>query len=90
MNERGHYGSARVGQVALPATTVYVEREQSTVAHVFGVVAIIGVALWAHHQSRQIKQLYQATGEPYQSFTASAGASLRGLVDRVRSKGRNS
>ena len=90
MNARGHYGSVSVGQVALPATTVYVEREQSTAAHVLGALGIIGVALWAHHQSRQIKQLYKATGEPYQSFTASAGASLRGLVDRVRPKGKNS
>ena len=89
MNARGHYGVS-VGQVVQPATTVYVEREQSTAAHVLGALGIIGVALWAHHQSRQIKQLYQTTGAPYQSFTASAGASLRGLVDRIRPKGKNS
>lgn len=90
MSARGHYGSARVGQVALPATTVYVEREPSTVGRIFGALAVVGAALWARHQSRQIEQLYKTTGLPYQSFTTSASASLRGLVDRIRPKGKNS
>jgi hypothetical protein len=89
MSERGHYGPARTGQIALPATTVYVEREPSAVARIFGTIAVVGAALWARHQSRQIEQLYKTTGLPYQSFTASAGASLRGLAARVRPKGRN-
>ena len=90
MSERGHYGSARVGQFALPATTVYVEREPSTAKQIFSALAVVGAALWARHQSRQIEQLYKTTGLPYQSFTASMGASLLGLVDRVRPKGKNS
>jgi hypothetical protein len=89
MSERGHYGPARTGQIALPATTVYVEREPST-AQTLGRIAAVGVVLlWARHQVRQIEQLYKTTGLPYQSFTASAGASLRGLAARVRPKGRN-
>lgn len=90
MRERGHYGSARVGQVALPATTVYVERVPSTAQTLARIAAAGVVLLWARYQVRQIEQLYKTTGLPYQSFTASAGASLRGLVDRVRPKGKTS
>lgn len=96
MSERGHYGSVRVGQIAPPVTTVYVERERSTVARILGVIVVIGSvgsALWTRHQSRQIEQLYKTTGLPYQSFTSSlrqgAGSTLRGLAERVRPQGRN-
>lgn len=96
MNQRGQYGTARVGQV-IPAPAVYVarEREPSTVAWILGAAVLGSALLWARHQSRQIEQLYKKTELPYQSFTTSlrqsAGASLRGIAERVRPKrqGRN-
>ena len=91
MNGRGQYGSARVGQLPSRATTVYVEREPSSVgAWILGTIAVGGAVLWARYQSRQIEQLYKTAGLPHQSFPSSlrqgAGSSLRGLAERVRTK----
>lgn len=93
MNERGHYGSngvPRIGQVAPAPAAVYVEREPSSVVRILGALAVVGSVLWTRHQSRQIEQLYKKAGLPYQSFPASlrqgAGASLRGIAERVRPK----
>lgn len=90
MNDRGQYGSPRVGQMAPRTTTVYVEREPSSIARILGGIVVVGGALWARHQSKQIEQLYKTSGQPYQSFAGSlrqgAGSTLRGLADRVRPK----
>jgi len=76
--------------VPAPAA-VYVEREPSSVgAWILGTIAVGGAVLWARHQSRQIEQLYKTAGLPQQSFAEGlrqgAGASLRGLAERVRPK----
>lgn len=89
MNDRGQYGAPRVGQSPPRATTVYVERKPSSVgAWVLGTIAVGGAVLWARHQSRQIEQLYKTAGLPQQGFAEGlrqgAGASLRGLAERVR------
>ena len=90
MNDRGQYGPPRIGQLAPRTTTVYVERESSSIARILGGILVVGGALWSRHQSKQIEQLYKTAGLPYQSFTGSirqgAGSTLRSLVDRVRSK----
>ena len=98
MNDRGQYGSSRVGQS--PPTTVYVAREpSSTATWILGTIAVGGAVLWARHQSQQIEQLYKTAGLPQQSFAAGlresarslpsrASASLRGLAERVRPKRR--
>jgi len=91
MNSRGQYGSSRVGQVVPAPAAVYVEREPSSVgAWILGTIAVGGAVLWARHQSRQIEQLYKTAGLPQQSFAEGlrqgAGASLRGLAERVRPK----
>ena len=91
MNGRGQYGPTHVGQLAPQATTVYVEREpSSTGAWILGTIAVGGALLWARHQSRQLEQLYKTAGLPQQSFAEGlrqgAGASLRGLAERVRPK----
>lgn len=88
MNDRGQYGTPRVGQAVPRNTTVYVEREPSSLARILGGIVIVGGALWARHQSKQIEQLYKTSGLPYQSFAGSlrqgAGSTLRGIAERVR------
>ena len=91
MNARGQYGAPLVGQVVPAPAAVYVEREPSSAgAWILGTAAVVGAVLWGRHQSRQIEQLYKTAGLPHQSFAASslqgAGASLRGLAERVRPK----
>ena len=98
MNARGQYGTPLVGQLVPPATTVYVEREPSSVgAWILGTIAVGGVLLWARHQSQQIGQLYKTAGLPQQSFVAGlresvktlpsrASASLHDLAERVGPK----
>jgi hypothetical protein len=88
MSARGYYGFARVGQSIPAAPTVYVERETSTTGWIVGTVAVVGAALWARYQSQQIEQLHNTMGLPYQSFTSTAGASLRGLAKGLIPKGR--
>jgi hypothetical protein len=59
-------------------------------AWILGTIAVGGALLWGRHQAKQIEQLYKTAGLPHQSFAGSlrqsAGASLRGLADRVRPK----
>ena len=91
MNARGQYGSLRVGQMIPTPAAVYVEREPSSVVTwILGTIAVGGAVLWARHQSRQIEQLSKTSGLPHQSFASSlrqgAGASLRGLAERVQPK----
>lgn len=102
MNERGHYGSPRVGQAPPATATVYVEREPSSIGvWILGTIAVGGAVLWARHQSRQIEQLYKTADLPQQSFASSlrqgagaslhsfaerAGASLHSLAERARPK----
>ena len=92
MNARGQYGSPRVGQMIPAPAAVYVDREPSSGgALILGKIAVVGaVLLWVRHQSRQIEQLYKTTGLPQQSLASSlrqgAGASLRGLAERVQPK----
>lgn len=100
MNERGQYGTSRVGQTPQP-TTVYVEREPtSAVSWILGTIAVGGAVLWARHQSQQIERLYKTAGLPHQSFVADlrqsarslpsrASASLHELAERVRPKRAN-
>lgn len=97
MNGRGQYGSSHVGQIP-QATTVYVEREPSSIGKwILGTIAIGGAVLWARHQSQQIEQLYTTAGLPHQSFASGlrqsarslpsrASASLHDLAERVRPK----
>ena len=87
-NARGYYGNNGVSHVG---QTVYVEPAKSSIGKwLLGAVAIGGAVLFARHQSQQIEQLYKTSGLPHQSFASSlrqeAGASLRKLTDRVRSK----
>ena len=100
VNDRGQYGSPRrgsprvgsplVGQVPPRVATVYVERKPSSVVRILSAIAVVGSVLWTRHQSQQIEQLYKTAGLPYQGFASSlrqgAGASLRGLAERVRPK----
>ena len=98
VNARGQYGTSRVGQLAPRATTVYLEREPSSIgAWILGTIAIGGSVLWVRHQSQQVEQLYKTAGLPHQSFAGSlrqsarslpsqASASLHGLAEFVRPK----
>jgi hypothetical protein len=84
MRERGQYGSLSVGQIPPRATTVYVEREPSSIGKwIFGAIAVGGAVLWARHQAKQIEQLYKTTGLPQQSFVADLRASTRSLPSRA-------
>jgi hypothetical protein len=85
MNERGHYGTPRVGQDPSRSATVYVERTgASTTAWLLGIAAVGGAVLWARHQSQQIEQLSKASGLPYQTFAGSLRESAKALPSRAR------
>lgn len=83
-NERGQYGSARVGQDPTRATTIYVERNPSSIgAWIIGTIIVGGAVLWARHQSRQIEQIQSKFGLPQQSFAAGLRESARALPGRA-------
>jgi len=85
-NERGHYGKNVLLAGETPrAATVYVERAgMSTGTLILGAIAVGGAILFARHQSQQIKHLYKAEGQPYQSFTGSLRESAKELPTRAR------
>jgi hypothetical protein len=85
-SERGHYGRngvSWIGQVPQHPTTVLVEHKSSTGAWILGTLAVGGALLWARHQSRQMEQIYQTSGMPYQSFAAGLRESAKTLSGRA-------
>jgi hypothetical protein len=76
-NGRGQYGNNGVIVGQAPPTTIYVERQSSSIgAWLLGAVVVGGGILYARHQSQQIAQLYKKGGMPYQTFTGSLREAL--------------
>ena len=88
MTARGYYGTsaAYVGQVPTRQSTVYVERDRSNVPWILGALSLGASLLWARHQSRQIEQLYKASGMPYKSFASDLRDSARSVTSRLTSR----
>lgn len=89
MSGRGHYGAngvAYVGQAPTRQSTVYVERDRSSLPLVLGAISLGASLLWARHQSRQIEQISKASGIPYKSFTSDLRERARSLAAWVARK----
>ena len=90
MNQRGQYGRngfnsvPLMGQQAHP-TTVYVEREHSSVGKwILGTIVVGGALLWARHQSKQMEAIYKSSGLPYQSFAGGLYESAKSIPSRAK------
>lgn len=89
-NDRGQYGNNGVSHDApywVPPTQVGAAPHgggSSLFKWVVGGAAVGLAALWARHTSRQIEELYSATGLPHQSFGQSLRAGAKALPKKTR------
>jgi len=77
MSQRGVYGKTYTG-----ADVYYVQRGSSLSTWLIGGLLVGGAALWAKHQSDQVKKLYATSELPYEGFIRSLGTRTKGFTQR--------
>ena len=81
MSERGEYGRhIQIGQIigAEPG------QSSSPMKWIVGTLLVGGAILWAKHQSDQVKNLYDKTGLPHESFTESLREDVRAIPSAAK------